>query len=122
MNTFRREVFMAHFCESYRSIQAMVPLSSLAMAAARHDGRVRDGQASATAQRVAAIRLGFERPHAEHGDPGADDLLGRDVAGDLTFAGTSDGMVRYLRARTAFFDRGVLSAIDRGVRQIVVVA
>lgn len=76
------------------------------------------GNASKTAQRVAAHRLGFDRVPAPYGDPAADDTLARDVA-----AGTqvpSSWMHEYLRARTAFFDRLVTGAIDGGMRQIVI--
>jgi methyltransferase (TIGR00027 family) len=73
---------------------------------------------SPTARRVAAYRLGFERLAAPFGDPAADDALGRDVAGETDGTG-SEVMARYLRARTAFFDRVVVNAIERGVTQIV---
>jgi methyltransferase (TIGR00027 family) len=73
---------------------------------------------SATARRVAAYRLDFERLAAPFGDPAADDALGRDVAGETDGTG-SEVMARYLRARTAFFDRVVVNAIERGVTQIV---
>src|SRR5204863_5794277 len=37
--------------------------------------------------------------------------------------GRGDGpMVRYLAARTAFFDRVVVRALERGVRQVVIAA
>ncbi|HYA45827.1 MAG TPA: SAM-dependent methyltransferase, partial [Acidimicrobiales bacterium] len=73
---------------------------------------------SVTARRVAAHRLGFERLAAPYGDPAADEALARDVAGD-TGAGSSEWMARYLRGRTAFFDRVVVNAIDRGVTEVV---
>ncbi len=73
---------------------------------------------SATARRVAAYRLGFERVPAAYGDPDADDRLARDVAGGEVPSG-SEGMARYLRGRTAFFDRVVVNAVDRDVTQIV---
>ena len=72
---------------------------------------------SATARRVAAQRLTFERVTTPYGLPDADDRLARDVAGGLA----DDGPLRdYLQARTRFFDRAVVSAIDSGVRQVVV--
>ncbi len=76
------------------------------------------GFPSVTAQRVAAHRLGFERPVAPYGAAAADDRLARDVVGS---AGVhlSDAMNRYLRGRTAFFDRTVINALDRGVTQVV---
>jgi methyltransferase (TIGR00027 family) len=83
---------------------------------------VRPGEASATAQRVAAHRLGFERPPSSTGDPAADERLGRDVAGAIDITATSERMVAYLKARTAFFDRAVLDAIAAGIGQVVVVA
>ncbi len=82
---------------------------------------MREGEASPTAQRVAAYRLGFERPPAPFGDPGADDRLARDVAGSISFEERED-MGRYLRWRTSFFDRVVLGALGRNVLQVVTVA
>jgi methyltransferase (TIGR00027 family) len=76
-----------------------------------------DGGPSATARRVAAHRLGFTRVAAGYGDPAADEALAADVVGGLTVS--AGRMHDYLAARTAFFDRAVTGAIDRGVRQIV---
>jgi methyltransferase (TIGR00027 family) len=80
-----------------------------------------EGKASVTAQRVAARRLGFDRVAADFGDPEADQRLQADVA-----AGTPPGrdgpMGRYLAARTVFFDRVVVSALERGIDQVVVAA
>jgi methyltransferase (TIGR00027 family) len=77
-----------------------------------------DGGPSVTAQRVAAYRLGFTRVPAPYGDTAADETLAADVAaGQEPAAGR---MREYLEARTRFFDRVVVGAIDRGVRQIVV--
>jgi len=62
---------------------------------------------------VAAHRLGFTRVPAPYGDPAADDALATDVA-----AGREAPLNRmhdYLAARTSFFDRVVVAAIDRGV-------
>lgn len=74
-------------------------------------------EASATARRVAAQRLTFERVAAPYGDPDADERLARDVAAGLP----GDGPLRdYLQARTRFFDRVVVAAIDSGVTQVVV--
>ncbi len=77
-----------------------------------------DGGPSATARRVAAHRLGFARVTTDYGDPAADEALATDVVDGLTVGASR--MHDYLEARTSFFDRSVTSAIDRGVRQIVV--
>ena len=79
---------------------------------------MQDGQASVTAQRVAAQRLTFVRVPAGYGDPAADDALARDVAAAVSPA---PGPMRdYLRARTGFFDRVVTGALARGCAQVVV--
>jgi methyltransferase (TIGR00027 family) len=83
---------------------------------------MRQGEASVTAQRVAAHRLTLDRVPAPYGDPAADERLARDVAGSVDVAGSSEQMVRYLSARTAFFDRVVFGALERGVAQVVVAA
>ncbi len=77
-----------------------------------------DGGPSVTARRVAAHRLGFSRGPAAYGVPAADDALAADVAAGLV--APANRMHDYLAARTSFFDRTVVSAIDRGVRQVVV--
>ena len=77
-----------------------------------------DGGPSVTARRVAAHRLGFSRVPAAYGVPAADDALAADVAAGLV--APANRMHDYLAARTSFFDRTVVSAIDRGVRQVVV--
>lgn len=79
---------------------------------------MREGVPSRTARGVAAARLGFERVETPYGDPGADEALARDVASGRT-GERAAAMERYLRARTAFFDRVVVNAIDRGVSQFV---
>ena len=73
---------------------------------------------SETARRVAAHRLGFTRVPAAYGDPAADDALTADVAAGCEVP--ADRMHDYLAARTAFFDRVVVGALGRGVRQVVV--
>jgi methyltransferase (TIGR00027 family) len=73
---------------------------------------------SATAQRVAAYRLTFDRLAAPFGNPAADDKLTRNVAADAQ-PSQSERMRGYLRARTAFFDRVVVDAVSRDVLQIV---
>ena len=80
--------------------------------------RVKDGIASHTARSVAARRLGFERATAEYGDPDADLALARDVAAGLVPAHSRMG--DYIRARTAFFDRVVVAALNAGTSQVVV--
>jgi len=77
-----------------------------------------NGTASQTARSVAAHRLEFERVAADYGDPAADRSLTADVAaGQQPSPGR---MHEYLRARTTFFDRVVVTALGRGVRQVVV--
>jgi len=78
------------------------------------------GEASETARRVAAHRLTFERVPAPYGDAAADDLLAGDVAGSVSVAGSTESMVAYLAARTAFFDRVVCGALERGLQQAVI--
>ncbi len=81
---------------------------------------MKPGTASLTAQRVAAHRLTFERVPSSTGDPDADEKLARDVAGRLRQPQSGGGMVKYLAARTSFFDRVVVNALDREVTQVVV--
>ena len=79
---------------------------------------MKDGTASQTARSVAAHRLEFERVAADYGDRAADRSLTADVAdGQQPSRGR---MHEYLRARTAFFDRAVVNALGRGVRQVVI--
>ena len=79
---------------------------------------MKEGEASMTARRVAAQRLSFPRLATPYGRPDADQQLQADVAGDLHVPETT--MTRYLRARTAFFDRVVVDSIGAGVNQVVV--
>jgi methyltransferase (TIGR00027 family) len=79
---------------------------------------VKEGTASHTARSVAARRLEYDRVAAPYGDPAADEALTGDVADGLIPA--RNRMHEYIRARTAFFDRVVVSAIDRGIAQVVV--
>ena len=58
-----------------------------------------------------------ERLRAPFGDPIADDRLARDVAGSHQFTSSED-IARYLRARTAFFDRVLVGALNRDVTQV----
>ena len=79
---------------------------------------MKPGQASVTAQRVAAHRLTFTRVTAPYGDPAADDALARDVAAS---ASAEPGPMReYLRARTRFFDGVVTRSLRRGCTQVVI--
>jgi len=79
---------------------------------------VKEGTASHTARGVAARRLEYERAAAPYGDPAADEALTSDVAAGLT---PSRGpMHEYIRARTAFFDRAVVRALDEGIAQVVI--
>jgi methyltransferase (TIGR00027 family) len=73
---------------------------------------------SVTARRVAAHRLGFARVPAAYGVPADDEALAADVAAGQVVP--ANRMHDYLAARTSFFDRTVVGAIDRGVRQVVV--
>jgi methyltransferase (TIGR00027 family) len=77
-----------------------------------------NGGPSITAQRVAAYRLGFTRVPVPYGDPAADEALAADVAAGQEPAASR--MRDYLDARTRFFDRVVVGAIGRGVRQIII--
>jgi O-methyltransferase involved in polyketide biosynthesis len=79
---------------------------------------MRQGTASRTARGVAAHRLQYPRIEAAHGDPAADEALTRDVAGGMT--PEHDRMHEYLRARTAVFDRMVVTALGGGVSQVVI--
>jgi methyltransferase (TIGR00027 family) len=80
---------------------------------------MRDDAPSQTARGVAAHRLRYERLAAPYGDPAADEALTRDVADGLV-RGPGSPRHEYLRGRTAFFDRVVVSSLDRRVRQVVV--
>ncbi len=81
---------------------------------------MKEGAASVTAQKVALLRLGFDRAPAPYGDPESDLELGRDVASDSPVdSGTP--MSQYLAARTMFFDRVVVGTLDRGATQAVIV-
>jgi len=78
------------------------------------------GKPSITAQKVALQRLGFERAPAPYANPEPDEALARDVAASTTVDGQSE-LSTYLAARTMFFDRVVVGAIERGVTQAVIV-
>lgn len=76
------------------------------------------GQASKTARAVAAVRVDVERAPAPYGDPGAADRLEHDVADETA----ESPLGRYLAARTRFFDRQVVAALDGGVDQVITAA
>jgi methyltransferase (TIGR00027 family) len=79
---------------------------------------MKDGTASHTARSVAAHRLEYERVPADYGNPAADQALTADVAdGQPPKPGR---MHEHLRTRTVFFDRAVVNALGRGVRQVVI--
>ena len=79
------------------------------------DVRAEDEGISRTSQAVALTRAQMERPHSPGGDPGAQARL---CAGMRPTPGTR--IRPMLTARTAFFDGCVLTALDAGVRQIVI--
>jgi len=71
-----------------------------------------------TARRVSAHRLDYPRLPWPSGHPEAEDALAADVAGSITVP--HGRMHEYLRVRTAFFDRFVVTGLDAGARQVVV--
>ena len=71
-----------------------------------------------TARRVSAHRLSYTRLPWPSGDPGAEDTLAADVAGGIEVA--HGRMHEYLRVRTAFFDRFVVTGLGDATRQVVV--
>ena len=81
---------------------------------------MRTGQVSLTAQRVAARRLSFGRVPAPYGDPEADQRLGSDVAGQASVVDPHSPMTAHLAARTAYFDRITVGALDGGIGQVVI--
>jgi methyltransferase (TIGR00027 family) len=70
---------------------------------------------SRTSQVVALVRAGLSRPQTPDGDPGAQARLcaGMRPAGDMPLRDQ-------LAARTQFFDEQVLAALERGIRQVVI--
>ena len=81
---------------------------------------MREGKPSVTARFVARTRATLDRPDVPTGDAPAElrlyESLGRTPLG----RGSSRWHERMAR-RTAFFDRVTLAALDRGVRQVVIV-
>ena len=82
--------------------------------------RMIEGRPSETAQRVAAHRLAFERVATNYGNAAADMALATDVAGWPQHGMSAGRMHDYLRARTAFFDRVVVGALETGFTQVVI--
>jgi methyltransferase (TIGR00027 family) len=85
---------------------------------------MRPGKPSFTAQHVARIRAGLDRPELPSGDAAAELALYRSLgrsplSGWLERRG-GDFAAR-MAVRTAFFDRETLDALERGTRQIVIV-
>lgn len=70
---------------------------------------------SRTSQAVALTRAAFGRPSTPTGDPDAQARLCDGMRGPV-----SAERIPSLRARTRFFDDAVLTAIDEGTRQIVI--
>jgi len=81
---------------------------------------VEPGSPSITAQKVALQRLTFERVPAPYGDPDADITLACDVASGAAVDGESE-LSAYLAARTLFFDRVVVRALDGGITQAAII-
>lgn len=75
----------------------------------------RRGGGSRTAQGVAVVRAGFDRPHTADGDPDAQRRLSRGMK-----AGSAPMLRDHLLARTKFVDAAVLAALERGVDQVVI--
>jgi methyltransferase (TIGR00027 family) len=71
---------------------------------------------STTAQRVAALRAGFDRPASASGDPDAQRRLARGMT-----PGDAVKLREHVLARTKFFDQAVVDALSRGVQQVVIV-
>jgi methyltransferase (TIGR00027 family) len=73
---------------------------------------------SLTARSIAAVRRRLERPTQASGDPAAEDRMVR----SLRWAPTQlPGFATYIAERTRFFDETLLAALQRGVRQVVIV-
>jgi methyltransferase (TIGR00027 family) len=77
-------------------------------------------EASLAAQRVARHRLSATRLRGEFGDHVADERFTHDLL-DPSAPEPDAAVAAYLGVRTAFFDRVVVDATERGVAQVVVV-
>jgi O-methyltransferase involved in polyketide biosynthesis len=77
-------------------------------------------QPSPAARRIAAVRRDGPRLETAYGDPDADQRLAAAVAGPGP-APLDERTSRYLRGRTAFVDRVVVRALERGAAQVVLV-
>lgn len=77
------------------------------------------GKPSATARFVALTRARLRRPEVPTGDAAAEARLYRSLGRSPFGRGSRQWRERMAR-RTAFFDRVTLAALDRGVRQIVI--
>ena len=69
---------------------------------------------SASARYVARIRASLPRPSVPGGDAAAEESLYATLADEPTM------FERFIAARTAFFDRGLLAALEAGARQVVI--
>lgn len=78
------------------------------------------GKPSATARFVAITRARLDRPEVPNGDADAELRLYHSLGRSPLGRGSHHWQQRMAR-RTAFFDRVTLAALDRGVRQIVIV-
>ena len=67
---------------------------------------------------MAVIRAGFERPHSAAGDPDAQRRLTASMGSPAV---TSVWLRTSLAARTRFFDEQVVTALEGGTRQVVIV-
>jgi methyltransferase (TIGR00027 family) len=76
---------------------------------------------SLTARAVALARLELQRPQTPAGDPAAERRLYAGMRMPARWP-ISSHLRRLVAARTAFFDRATLTAIDDGVGQIVILA
>ncbi|HZU79342.1 MAG TPA: class I SAM-dependent methyltransferase, partial [Acidimicrobiales bacterium] len=81
---------------------------------------MRAGRPSVTARIVALTRATLERPTVPSGDAGAERRLYESL-GRVRFYRTGPNWQARMERRTAFFDRATLSALERGVRQVVIV-
>jgi methyltransferase (TIGR00027 family) len=87
---------------------------------------MRTNEPSLTARGVAVARSRVTRPSWAPGDPEADERLTASLIEGLEDAGLTGSprprgdFAGYIEARTRFFDTAVVDALERGVRQIVI--